>query len=190
MTKPCAACGTGITGAAQKRFCRPCRNARYKVTIRTLEAGEHVPSDAPRRYASSHGYVRLRWRVGSKSYVETYEHRVWGGQVTEAEHVHHLNEVRSDNRPENLRPLSSAEHRAAHMGGTVHRHSGADGCAIIVKPWHEDAARLYPTGLSTYQIGKQLGRDAASVYRALVKLGVPMRKEARVAIPNREQRDK
>ena len=45
--------------------------------IRTLKAGEVVPSAPPRRYVASHGYVRLRWTVGPgpRDEVEVYEHR-------------------------------------------------------------------------------------------------------------------
>jgi hypothetical protein len=48
---------------------------------------------------------------------------------------------------------------------------------------------LYSRGWSTYKVGKKLSRNPATVYRALVKMGVPLRKEARIAIPHREQRE-
>lgn len=37
-----------------------------------------------------------------------------GRLLTPAEHVHHLNEIKDDNRPENLAIMSRAEHAAAH----------------------------------------------------------------------------
>jgi HNH endonuclease len=95
---------------------------------------------------------------------------VTGGRVTTEEHVHHVNRDRSDNRPENLRPLSAAEHHAVHGG-----------C-----PWAEQAAQMYLRGSSTYEIGREVGRNPATVYRRLVQMGVPMRKDARVAVPRRE----
>jgi hypothetical protein len=119
----------------------------------------------------SHGYVLLRWRVGPRQYVETYEHRVFNGRVTTEEHVHHVNHVRADNRAANLRPVSAAKHHLEHEDVR----------------WHREAAASYVAGLSTYQIGKRLCRNPATVYRALVKLGVPLRKEARIAIPYRER---
>jgi hypothetical protein len=147
-----------------------------------------IPAGEPRRYRSSHGYIRLRWRVGQE-YVETYEHRVFAGRVTDEEHVHHVNHVKTDNSPGNLRPLTSGEHTVLHSidripvyGRTPHNKG-----KIAVLPWHEAAAAMYPKGFSTYEIGKRLRRDPASVYRALIKLGVPLRKEARIAIPNRER---
>jgi len=53
--------------------------------------------------------------------------------------------------------------------------------------WWCEAAKLYRSGLSTYKVGQQLTRNPSAVYRSLVKQGVPLRKEARVAIPRRER---
>lgn len=160
-----------IEGAPQKRFCRPCRRSRYRVTTRYLAPGEAVPEHEPRRYLASHGYIRLRWKVAPKTYVETYEHRVFNGRVTDAEHVHHVNRDRADNRPSNLRPLSADDHALEH--------------AAI--PWWAQAAMLYTQGLSTYEVGEKLSRNPATVYRALKRMGVQIRTEARIAIPKREQ---
>lgn len=171
MERPCSGCAEIITGAAQRRFCRTCRTARDRRTTRWLSPGEQVPTDEPGRYPSSHGYVRLRWRIGAKNYVETYEHRVINGRVTSEDHVHHVNHHRADNSPANLRPLSAVEHHAVH--------------ADVV--WRAEAVRLYRTGLSTYQVSDRVGRDASTVYRALVDLGEPLRTEARIAIPHRER---
>jgi hypothetical protein len=170
----CIGCGTTVEGARQRRRCAACRRKNSTSAIRTLRPGERVPTDEPKRYLSDQGYIRLRWRVGVKEYVETYEHRVFGGQVTTEEHVHHHNRDRTDNRPENLRPLSAVDHAAEHGNPR----------------WWVQAARLYGSGLSTYQVGKELTRNPASVYRALVKLGVPLRHDARVAIPHRERHDR
>ena len=173
VTKPCAVftCDAMITGSPQKRFCANCRPKRYTRTVRYLARGEQVPPGEPQQQRRSHGYVALRWRIGTYEYVETYEHRVFNGRVTTADEVHHENRDRGDNREENLSPLTVAEHHALH--GPVE--------------WWAEAAKLYAGGLSTYQIGNQLGRNPTSVYRALVKLGVPLRKEARIAVPHRER---
>jgi len=167
----CVDCGAVLTGARQRRRCDNCRRVHnaYRL-VRTLAPGEKVPEGIPGRYLRSHGYVLLRWRVGVRQYVETYEHRVFDGYVTTEDHVHHANHVRSDNRPENLRPLAADEHYVIHGDPA----------------WWVRAARLYGTGHSTYEVGKRLSRNAATVYRALVKMGVPLRKEARIAIPRRE----
>jgi 5-methylcytosine-specific restriction protein A len=82
--------------------------------ITTIRSGEAVPAGEPKRYRSSHGYVRLRWLVGPQEYLETYEHRVVDGFVTNAEHVHHDNRVKDDNSGENLVPLTAEEHNRLH----------------------------------------------------------------------------
>ncbi|MBU6430617.1 MAG: hypothetical protein KGR26_16485, partial [Cyanobacteria bacterium REEB65] len=42
--------------------------------MRYLKPGEPYPDGEPRRYVSSDGaHYRLRWKVGPKSYVETFE---------------------------------------------------------------------------------------------------------------------
>jgi len=78
------------------------------------------------RSMTSHGYVLLRLPghplADVRGYV--YEHRIVASQaigrwVLPAEDVHHMNGVRSDNRPENLEVLTKPEHRYEH------RYSGA-----------------------------------------------------------------
>lgn len=155
--KLCKMCDVEISGAAQKKFCSKCRKLRNRVPIRTLRAGHAVPTHEPRRYSSSHGYVRLRWLMEGY-YLETYEHRIVDGIVTNAEHVHHLNRRRSDNSTENLQFLTEAEHKVAHRPN-----------------WWSEAEALYRSGLSTPQIGRLVGRDASVVFRALRRLQVPLR---------------
>jgi hypothetical protein len=38
--------------------------------IKSLSYGDPVPPGEPKRYRSSHGYIRLRWKVGERDYVE------------------------------------------------------------------------------------------------------------------------
>jgi len=84
--------------------------------IRNLKPGERVPEGEPRRYPNGDGYIRLRWLLSPNNYVECYEHRVFDGVVTDAEHVHHINGVRDDNRLENLKPMEAREHMRSHGG--------------------------------------------------------------------------
>lgn len=93
------------------------------------------------------------------------EHRVIDGCVTDAEHVHHLNYERADNRPNNLLGLTAEDHSEMHA----------------INGWRVDAARLYRNGLSTVKVGKLVRRHPATVYRALVAMGVPIRSRLNVA---------
>lgn len=136
-------------------------NPIKKRTIRSLKPGEEVPPGAPRRYPNDRGYMRLRWKVGTGQYVEAYEHRVVDGVVTDAEHVHHLNHQVDDNRPDNLRPMSAAEHRSAHREERV--------------PQWQEMRVMYEQGTSSGQVAKHFGCDESTVWRALDRQGVTFR---------------
>jgi hypothetical protein len=137
--------------------------------IRQLKSGDAVPADRPRRYSSDHGYIRLRWKVGPQQYVETYEHRVVDGFVTRAEHVHHKNRIRHDNRPENLEHLTADEHREEHRAESLERA--------------RRMAVRYEAGRSIIQIAKEFGVDNSVVCRRLNDLGVKMRTTSDYAKP-------
>lgn len=73
------------------------------------------------RHTDEHGYVRLWQRSQGKL---RREHRivmeqVIGRPLARNEEVHHRNGDKSDNRPENLEILSSAEHRRLHNSQRV-----------------------------------------------------------------------
>jgi len=125
---------------------------------RSLRPGEQIPEGEPYRYPNDRGYIRLRWKIGPKQYVECYEHRVIDGRVTTAEHVHHMNHVRDDNRPENLEHLTQAEHSERHA-------SEVEG----------EAVRLYLAGHSTLTVGERVGITAGAVSRLLARCGVTAR---------------
>lgn len=127
-----------------------------RTKIRQLRRGEPIPEGQPARYRSDKGYIRLRWKVGVYSYVETYEHRIVSGFV--GEHTHHKNEVKDDNRRENLAPLSRLEHAA--------EHSRVD---------FKEAAALYASGWSLPRLAKKYGVGNVTVMRFLKRRGVKMR---------------
>lgn len=129
-----------------------------ETLIRQLKRGEAVPPGEPKRYPSSHGYIRLRWKVGVRTYVEAYEHRVFNGRVTAAEEVHHGNHRKDDNRPENLEPLSSVEHGARHR--TIDRG---------------EAVRLYRSGLPTTRVAEALGTHPGNISRIIREEGLTAR---------------
>ncbi len=128
------------------------------MAIRQLRADEPIPSGAPRRYRSSHGYVRLRWRIGQNSYVEVYEHRIVAGRTAPC--VHHRNSIKHDNHPSNLVTLTRSEH------GQHHKH----------KTFDRGVARaLYEQGLTTVQLAKEFDVTPGQISRALRNVGTKMR---------------
>lgn len=139
------------------------------ATITQLRSGDQVPPWPPRRYRAGHGYIRLRWKIAPGRYVEAYEHRVIDGRVTTAEHVHHRNHVRDDNRPENLEHLTAEEH--------FQEHTAAD------KARARQAARLYRDGLTTIQVAEEIGVGAPCVSRMLQRQNVATRSKSHYAKP-------
>jgi len=134
-----------------------------KNKIRSLKPGEPIPAGSPGRYRSSEGYIRLRWWLSPTESVEVYEHRVVDGRVTDAPHVHHLNGVKDDNRPDNLIALTPAEHRR--------HHRSIDRAELI---------DLYEGGMSTAAIERTLGINRGNVSKMLRSEGVEMRPRRQV----------
>jgi hypothetical protein len=138
-----------------------------------LKSGDPVPDFPPRRYPDNRGYVRLRWTVGRNREVEVWEHRVRDGFVVDAEHVHHDNHVPSDNRQDNLIPLTAAEHLALH--GVERR-----------KDW-DKVVDLYRQGCAIPEISRLLGRNPGNVSRILAWSGVEIRPVShRYPMPSRQ----
>lgn len=123
-------------------------------TYRALSPGEAVPAWPPMR-SDDKGYVRLRWKVGTGAYVETYEHRVLDGVVTTAAHVHHRNGIRSDNAPANLAPGTPLEHLEQHASYDI-----------------GEAIRLHEQGATFSDLARRYGVHPTSVLRRFQRRGI------------------
>lgn len=110
----CETCGKTFRTRPGKneRFCsRPCWiGASYKRPLDRQHNGKPAVLD-------NQGYVRI-YEPGHPAATKTgwvFEHRyvveqALGRTLAPEEHVHHLNHVRDDNRPENLQLMSHSEH--------------------------------------------------------------------------------
>lgn len=160
-----------------------------RAVIRQLRPGEEVPPGQPKRYRTSHGYMRLRWLVGPQQYLETYEHRVRDGVVVRAEHVHHINGKRDDNRPENLREMSAEEHNEHHTSGkrgagtfypfrsrgAMEKAAYAEQNRRLREERRQFMVELYKQGRTTPEIADEVGLHHSGVSRHLRSAGAVMR---------------
>lgn len=144
---------------------RPSMNSRQRRirVFRTLQTGERVPSHTPTRTLQDTGYIVLRWTVSPNVVVRVLEHRVGqDGIVVAAEHVHHINGDRSDNRPENLEYLDAKTHQAHH-----HHRIHLD-----------EIGRLYGNGLKMREVAEELGTSIEYVCRLMAENGIESRDPA------------
>lgn len=129
-----------------------------KCIRRWLKAGDEVPNSKPTRYLSSAGYVTLQWKLQPGIFVRVYEHRLVAGLPSSDLDVHHINGVKTDNRPENLQVLSRSSHAELAVGFDV-----------------DAAASAYLSGASFNDISRSVGIDATSVLRTLKRRGLKPR---------------
>lgn len=168
---------------------------RPKNIIRQLSPGENPPAGAPRRYRDGRGYIRLRWRVGTYQYVETYEHRLVKGVPPAV--VHHQDEDKGNNDPANLQVLSRSDHGKHHAAidapkskrvseweghrsqESYDKAKRAQARRSERRQFVKEIASLYLSGLTTIEIGEKVGRDPANISVALKQAGVKVRPPAR-----------
>lgn len=139
---------------------RPPSRAK-KLVIRRLQPEEPRPQGEPRRYFDRAGYVRLRWKVGVREYVEIREHRFVVGAGDDY-HVHHLDHQPGNNDRSNLVILTPEEHSRYHS-------------QLFAKFDLVEARALYEAGWSTPRLGAHFGVAASCIYRRLKRAGVPLR---------------
>jgi len=141
----CVHCGASVTRSPSKlrrpgRFCsKVCSGLHHRTGC-----------------TDSNGYRRVASEAG-----QVYEHRRVAEQILRrkllpTEHVHHVNGNRSDNRPENLRILSDADHQAIHAPQRIDV---------------AEAIRLHATGATCKAIGRRLGVSGETVRTHLSRAG-------------------
>ena len=119
----CELCRSPFSGEDQQRQHGVSGFCSIGCSIRAKTPRPHGPgrprvdqgNRPPQRYKRSDGYIAIY--VGKKYSSNGYalEHRViaaekYGRPIEKHEHVHHLNSVRDDNRPENLEILDRGAH--------------------------------------------------------------------------------
>jgi endogenous inhibitor of DNA gyrase (YacG/DUF329 family) len=118
-TKTCAICGKTWTLSASQKYHRAdycSRDCYSRARMKRPLDREHNGKPA---VVDQHGYVRIYEPDHPRAFGGgwVFEHR-WvveqqlGRYLDPDEHVHHINHVRMDNRPENLKAMTALEHMA------------------------------------------------------------------------------
>lgn len=127
--------------------------------IKTLKMGERVPDFPPKRYTKSQRYVKLRWKIGKREYLEVWEHQVVDGVVSSCI-THHVDHNKHNNSEGNLkRCRDDADHSKEHR-----------------RLDHQEICKLYVVdGMSICRIAAKLHTDDGTITKILHKYNIEMR---------------
>lgn len=141
-TYACPSCGQPRERKTPPRtpsqVCLPCKHTAHSAKL----TGEGNPAWSGGAFKDKDGYVRA-WAPNhhrADNNGRVYEHilvaeAAFGVAVTRDVHVHHINGVRDDNRPENLEVLAPGDHHRAHDPVLkLHGSVSAKGGVVVVLP--------------------------------------------------------
>lgn len=132
MELPCNRCGVYFykpnawVRKVKNNYCSRKCYGESRVGMKLSEATKKKMSDRHRgelnhewkggRYVGKDGYVKVR-DIESKKYIREHQlvmEKHIGRKLVKGEVVHHINQVKTDNRLENLRLMSISEHMKLH----------------------------------------------------------------------------
>lgn len=163
------------------------RSAMKATTVRQLAPGEPDPPGEPRRYENGSGYVRLRWKVAPREYVERYERDDAGGIVRTRPSAARRIDVDAAARlyAEGL-TLPEIGERLGYNHGALSRALRRAGVTMRApnsyrwdEPDHAEVVRLYAAGDGLRPIARQLSTSTEKVRAILVQRGVAIRHRRR-----------
>ena len=114
VDRTCEECGI-IFGVEPNQLARYAGGGRFCSTACKWKNAKGKELVFNSRYVRRDGYIAIK--TGIRKWE--LEHRLVmaasvGRRLTRDEHVHHMNGIKTDNRPENLKLLSNAEHQVLH----------------------------------------------------------------------------